>query len=387
MWRFTHTPAPPEYRVDWQAIDADFAWVRAMRDVRQEPQWHAEGDVHTHTRMVCEAMAADADWRSRPVRERHALFASALLHDVAKPACTRFEDGRWTSPRHAKIGEGMARNLMRQGMVADVPPPFDDREFVAKLVRHHGLPLRFMDKPDPGRACVEASLEVDLRAVAALALAYVRGRDCAEKGQLLERINLFAEYCRELACWEAPRRFESDHHRFMYCVGRKPLEYVPYDDTWGEVVLMSGLPGSGKSTHARRLAEGRPVINLDELRDDLGVEPGEVGAQGAVVNAAKEEAKRLLRGKTPFVWDATNITRELRAGLTALFANYGARVRIVYVEASWQETFARNRARQRPVPERAIAQMADRLEVPSRTEAHRVDYVIAGSRGGAGFSA
>jgi predicted kinase len=120
------------------------------------------------------------------------------------------------------------------------------------------------------------------------------------------------------------------------------------------------------------------VINLDDLRDDLGVEPGAVGAQGAVVNAAKEEAKRLLRAKTQFVWDATNITRELRAGLIALFANYGARVRIVYVEASWQETFARNRARKRPVPERAIAQMADRLEMPSRTEAHRVDYVIAG---------
>ena len=71
---------------------------------------------------------------------------------------------------------------------------------------------------------------------------------CAERGQLIERINLFADYCRELECWEAPRRFESDHHRFMYCVGREALEYVPFDDTWGEVVLMSGLPGSGKST-------------------------------------------------------------------------------------------------------------------------------------------
>jgi predicted kinase len=267
---------------------------------------------------------------------------------------------------------------MWQGMVGDVPPPYDDREHVAKLVRHHGLPLRFMDKPDPARACVEASLEVDLRAAATLALADVRGRECADKAQLIERVNLFADYCRELACWDGPRRFESDHHRFMYCVGRKPLAYVPYDDTWGEVVLMSGLPGSGKSTHARRLAEDRPVINLDELRHELGVEPDEVGAQGAVVNAAKEEAKRLLRAKTPFVWDATNITKEVRAGLVALFANYGARVRIVYVEASWQETFARNRSRKRPVPERVIAQLADRLEVPSRTEAHRMDYVVAG---------
>ena len=45
----------------------------------------------------------------------------------------------------------------------------------------------------------------------------------------------------------------------------------------------------------------------------------------------------------------------------------------------WQETFTRNGAHKRPVPERVIAQMADRLEVPSQTEAHRVDYVIAGA--------
>jgi hypothetical protein len=39
----------------------------------------------------------------------------------------------------------------------------------------------------------------------------------------------------------------------------------------------------------------------------------------------------------------------MRAGLVALFANYGARARIAYVEASGQETFARNRARKLPV--------------------------------------
>ena len=37
------------------------------------------------------------------------------------------------------------------------------RERIAKLVRYHGLPLRFTDNPDPARALVLASLEVNLR--------------------------------------------------------------------------------------------------------------------------------------------------------------------------------------------------------------------------------
>jgi hypothetical protein len=63
MWTFKHTPQPPEWQVNWSAIREDYAWIRDMAGVQQEPEWHAEGDVEIHTRMVAEAMAADATWR------------------------------------------------------------------------------------------------------------------------------------------------------------------------------------------------------------------------------------------------------------------------------------------------------------------------------------
>ena len=374
MWSFPFTPSPPEYVLDWGSLRTKFAWIGQMAGVMQEADWHAEGDVETHTCMVAQAMADDPQWRGCDEPSRHLLFAAALLHDVAKPVCTRFEEGRWTSPHHARTGEHITRSLLWRGH-AGTPAPFAQREAIAKLVRYHGLPLRFLDKPDPARACIEASWEIDLAQVAMLARADVLGRICSDKQRLLESIELFLSYCQELGCLDGPKAFESDHHRFIYFAAQKPLEYVPYDNTQCEVILMSGLPGVGKSTWIKRHAGGRPVICLDDLREQFGVDPVD-DSQSVVVNAAKEEAKAMLRKHQSFIWDATNITRDMRGGLVALFANYGARVRIAYIEVPWPQMLAQNRARERRVPESVLERMAEKLDVPTPVEAHAVDYIV-----------
>ena len=373
MWVFKHTPQPPEWRVNWPAIHEDFPWVQAMAGVQQEAQWHAEGDVHIHTRMVAEAMARDDRWRQAEESHRHAMFAGALLHDVAKPACTKLEEGRWVSPKHTVVGERMARKLLWKGEAGDIPG-FEDRERITKLVRYHGLPLNFLSKPDPARAVIEASMHVNLHLLSLLALADVNGRECQGKQELLDKINLFVEYCGEQGCLHHPKAFESDHHRFIYFAAHKPFEYVPYDTTSFQATVMSGLPGSGKSTWAKTHCGDQPVICLDDLRQEAGVDPRDAD-QSVVINAAKERAKKYLRAKQPFIWDATNITRDMRGSMIALLANYGARTRIVYVETTWTEMLSRNRSRQRPVPEAVIEHLAEKLEVPSATEAHGVEYV------------
>ena len=118
---------------------------------------------------------------------------------------------------------------------------------------------------------------------------------------------------------------------------------------------------------------GLPMISLDALRAELGVDPAD--DQGALVCAAKVRARELLRRRQPFVWNATNLTRRLRDPLVELFMGYGARVRIVYREAPLAEALRRNRQRPRPVPEAVIRHLAARAEPPDLTEAHRLTIV------------
>lgn len=346
-----------------------------MDGVPQEPKFHAEGDVLTHTRMVAEALAGLDEWRALAEPDRMTLFAGALLHDVAKPVCTRIAaDGRVTSPRHAQVGGTMARALLWAGDGLDTPPPFPVRETVSRLVQHHGLPLWFFEKPDLARAVIAASQSVRLDWVALLAEADVRGRICGDHQDLLDRIALFRAFCEESRCYRNAREFASDHSRFVYF--HRPSadpDYAAFDDTVCEVILMVGLPGAGKDTWIREHRADWPVISLDQLRRELHITP--TGDQGKVVWAAKERAREHLRRNESFVWNATNVSHSIRAPLIKLFVSYHARVRIVYLDANRDVLLQRNAARAQPVPEPVIEKLARKLDVPDLTEAHQVEWI------------
>ena len=94
-------------------------------------------------------------------------------------------------------------------------------------------------------------------------------------------------------------------------------------------------------------------------------------------SVARARAREHLRLARPFVWDATNLSRTLRKSVVGLGLDYGARVRLVYVEAAADALGARNRERAHPVPEAVLARMLRRWEPPDRTAAHEVLYVDA----------
>ena len=118
---------------------------------------------------------------------------------------------------------------------------------------------------------------------------------------------------------------------------------------------------------------GWPVISLDALRAEMGISPEE--NQGPIGRRAREMAREYLRQQQNFVWNATNITRQMRHGLIDLFATYHARVRIIYVEVPWSELLKRNQRRSRPIPVKVIRKLADQLDVPDLSEAHQIDYL------------
>lgn len=362
-------PAPPDYRVDWEGVLREFPPVAATAGCPQDATHHAEGDVLVHTRMVVEALASMPGWRALAPAEREVAFTAALLHDVAKPACTRVEGGRITSRGHSRRGAVAARALLwGRGL------PIGAREQVANLIRFHQIPFFLIDKDDARRTLFEVSQSARCDLLALVAEADARGRVCADRQKLLDNVALFAQYAEEQRCLRGPRQFPNDHSRFLYFrrEGRDP-DYEAYDDTVCEVVLMSGLPGAGKDTWVAENLPDWPAVTLDDLRREMGVAPTE--NQGPVVSRAREAARACLRRKQNFVWNATNVSRQLRELSVNLFAAYHARVRIVYVEAPEAALYARNRERADAVPAEVIRKLTARWEVPDLTEAHRVDWV------------
>jgi predicted kinase len=89
-----------------------------------------------------------------------------------------------------------------------------------------------------------------------------------------------------------------------------------------------------------------------------------------VIRAAKERAKGHLRAGRSFAWNATNVTRQMRAPLVDRFADRGARVEIVYVHAPLPALLERNRRREQGVPDAGVRNPLARLEVPDATEGH-----------------
>lgn len=366
MTLLDYCPAPPDWRLSWDAMRAEYGWLDALYACPQDPIHHAEGDVGTHTRMVCEELFALPAWRALDGGERQVLFAAAVLHDVAKPACTKLEDGRITSRGHSRRGAVMARELLWRMNV-----PFAQREAVCGLIRLHQVPYWLIERPDARRVAVEVSWTTRGDRLALLAEADVRGRICADKQRLLDNVGLFAEQLAEMGCLDRPYPFANDHARVLFFADESRIPEAPAHEAFrSEVILMSGLPGSGKDHFIRHHLADWDVIGLDEVRAELGVSPAD--DQGAVVSLARERARRMLREGKRFVWNATNLSRQVRRLTLDLCLSYKARVRIAYREVPADVQLAQNRGRERRVPEAVIGRMLGQWEVPDATEAHAI---------------
>lgn len=370
--------------INWREIEAALSsFVLPMSSTEQNPAFHAEGDVWTHTKMVCEELVSLEDYQKLTGQRRQAVFLAALLHDVGKIHTTRWEDDRWTSPNHTLAGSKLARLFLWQDLgLCGTPEKQQLRETVCNLIRYHSFPAHAIDDPQGRRKLTamaangEACPMFHLELLCILCQADALGRICQspqERRRMAEQVQLCAELARESGCFYGPYPFSSPHTRYGYLSGMDiPPEAELYDDTWGEVILLSGLPGTGKDTWIRENCFGLPVISLDEIRDELGIAP--TGNQSKVIELARERAKELLRNKQSFVWNATNLSPMVRSRQISLFTRYHASSRIVYLETNWREQLRRNQCRAACVPEQVICRMLEELVPPEGKEAYCVQW-------------
>jgi predicted kinase len=142
------------------------------------------------------------------------------------------------------------------------------------------------------------------------------------------------------------------------------------------VIILSGIAGSGKDHYIKHNYPSHKVISLDTMRRELKIDYKDAKGNGRIIQEAKELAKGYLRNHIPFVWNATNITAQMREQLIDLFAVYDPLVVLIYLEVPYKKLLSQNRNRDFPIPGSAIERMIDKLDVPKRWEAHTVKYVI-----------
>ena len=306
-------PQGPEWTVDYDAMTAEYDWVPA--------------------REVVEALVAREDYRALDAAARAELFAALMC-----------------SP----LGASRTRQLLWE-RGAD----FEARERVARLLQPRELTLQ-----TPHVIRLSHSVRCDYLAM----LHEVRGTDPA----WVER---FRDACREAYCLDRPRVFDTDHARFYYfqCGGTNPY-YVPHEDFRCDVVMLSGLPGAGKDTWIEKERGGWPVVSLDRIRSRLKIKPTD--NQGRVIQDAREAAREHLRARRNFVWNATNLSRRIRRQVISLFADYDARVHIVYIEVPSDVLWARNKKRRDGLPRKDMEGLFARWETPELAEAHSVEWIV-----------
>ena len=126
-----------------------FPELAVLRGTPQEPEWHPEGDVFTHTQCCLDALAEQPEWRAAPPERKRLLMLAVLAHDFGKPATTSRAERRgvlrWISPGHEAAGGPIAEAFLRRiGAPLELIAPVAALA-VNHLVHHHGDQASYSD--------------------------------------------------------------------------------------------------------------------------------------------------------------------------------------------------------------------------------------------------
>jgi tRNA nucleotidyltransferase (CCA-adding enzyme) len=184
-------------------------WLRHFPEIQrlvgtpQDPEWHPEGDVFTHTCHCCDALAGMAEWQAADETSRIVYTLAVLAHDFGKPDTTQTaeRDGVWriVSPGHEAAGGVLAESFLER-----IHAPRAVRDRVVPLVANHMAHLQAVTERGVRRLARRLEPE-NIEGLSMVIVADARGRP--PKGSALPRglIDLRAK-AKELAVQaEAPK--------------------------------------------------------------------------------------------------------------------------------------------------------------------------------------
>ena len=367
----------------------------------QDPEWHAEGDVATHSALVL-ARAHELAEGLDPF-DRAALLLAATLHDIGKALTTREEaEGssgqiRLRSRQHARRGRDyLAYRLLDTGLAPRLILT------VLELVAHHHS-LHRAAESELGRGVFALARQVPLPLLVRLAKADARGREVrggdGRKGEdTADYLELLA---RDLGVWNVTDPYAAFRAEIAALLPGAPPEllalavgrgiqdweagviHTPHEAVarvqeaarsgFPRLTVLCGPSGSGKSTYAHSVPDA-DLIRLDALRAKLGKNASDQRVNGQVLQAAREQLREALRRGRHAVWDATTLRRSQRAQVLGLGYDYGALTELHVLWTPPGQLGARISGRERQVNSAVLVDQLRLLEFPEVGEAHTLTW-------------
>jgi predicted kinase len=132
------------------------------------------------------------------------------------------------------------------------------------------------------------------------------------------------------------------------------------------LILLCGIPGSGKSTYAAKYVQDHTnTIHLssDKIREELWGNEATQGDNNEVFNLMQSRAIEALNNGHSVVYDATNVTRKDRAGIISVCPKF-VKIECHIIWAPIETCIERDATRERTVGKAVIDKILKRFQAP-----------------------
>lgn len=155
------------------------------------------------------------------------------------------------------------------------------------------------------------------------------------------------------------------------------MPHTTLPDSRSKIVVLAGLPGSGKSTYLERL--GVTSLSSDAVRQLLADDATDQGIHRQVFATLRYLVRhRLAIGRPVTFVDATHLTPRERRPYIRMGQLHDCVVEALFFDVPLDVCKERNRKRKRVVPEDAMDRMAAKLVPPTVEEGFSAVTVVRG---------